>query len=166
MNSPNSKRQMPSTAGQLLIAVVVIIVVVALVLVIRSRRLPRLTRDAFDAAKAKWDAARLDSYELTVRVTGMQPGIYEVSVENGTAKSATFDGRDLTRPRTFGTWSVPGMFDTLARDLETNERHDYLMLGAEFHPDFGIPMSYERIELRTGAHDALQWNVTRFQPNP
>ena len=35
--------------------------------------------------------------------------------------------------------------------------------GAEFHPEFGIPMKYQRIEMRTGAHDALRWEVTRFE---
>ena len=62
------------------------------------------------------------STTITVEVTGMQPGVYEVSVEGKTAVSATFDGRSLKRQRTFGTWAVTGMFDTLARDLETNER--------------------------------------------
>ena len=77
-------------------------------------------------------------------------------------KVATMDGRALTRPRTFGTWSVDGMFETLQRDLDTNEVENNLMLGAVFDETYGYPLRYERVELRTGVHDSLQWEVTRF----
>lgn len=141
-----------------------LIVILGLVKWVRWNRLPEMTRDDFNAARANWDLHGPADYEISVEVSGMQPGVYEVTVENGIATAATFDGRALTRQRTFGTWAVPGMFDTLGRDLETHDQHGYLMLGAEFHPQYGIPMKYQRIELRTGAHDALQWTVTRFEP--
>ena len=150
----------------LFMALLGLIVAAGVIVFIRSNRLTPMSREAFEAAKSMWDSKEATDYDITVEVTGMQPGIYEVTVENGIATSASFDGRALKRQRTFGTWSVVGMFDTLARDLETQEAHDYLMLGAEFHPEFGIPMKYERIEMRTGAHDALQWEVTRFEPRP
>ena len=145
-------------------AAITIAAVVGVVKLVRANRLTPMTRDAFNAARSKWDSNKLTDYEITVEVSGMQPGVYEVIVENGIAIAATFDGRALTRQRTFGTWAVTGMFDTLARDLETNDREHYLMLGAEFDPEYGIPMKYQRIEIRTGAHDALQWTVTRFEP--
>ena len=125
-----------------------------------------MTRDVLEMAKAKWEAHQPMSYDITVEVRGMQPGVYAVTVENGLATRATFDGRDLTRPRTFGTWAVMGMFDTLSRDLQTNDQHGHLLLGAVFDPELGIPIKYERIEMRTGAHDALQWEVTQFESRP
>ena len=133
---------------------------------IRAGRLPEMTQVQFDNARSLWEDSKQTSYRITVEVSGMQPGVYDVTVENGIATAARFDGRPLTRQRTFGTWSVVGMFDTLSRDLETNEKAGYLMLGAEFDPQYGYPTKYQRIEMRTGAHDALQWKVTRFEPLP
>ena len=150
----------------ILVAVLLVAGVAFTISRIRAGRLPTMQRADFEAAKANWASQQMTDYEITVEVSGMQPGIYEVTVEGQTAVAATFDGRSLKRQRTFGTWAVTGMFDTLARDLETNEGEHYLMLGAEFHPEYGIPMKYERIEMRTGAHDALQWKVTRFHPQP
>lgn len=137
--------------------------VIGAMVMMRAGRLPLMSRADFDAGKGVWQESKPSSYKITVEVKGMQPGVYDVVVENGIASSARFDGRDLTRQRTFGTWSVTGMFDTLARDLETNDKHDYLMLRAEFDPQYGYPTRYERIEMRTGVHDALQWEVTSFE---
>lgn len=132
------------------------------VLKIRSQRLPVLDSASFTAAQARWQEQTAKDYEIEIVVSGRSPGNYSVRVEQGIAKAATLDGRDLTRPRTFGTWSVDGMFETLQRDLDTNADRNNLMLGAEFHPVWGIPMRYERIEMQTGMHDALQWHVTHF----
>ena len=143
--------------------VVVFAVIVAVVTVVRSNRLPELTQDRFDAARAKWKQNAPDSYNISVELSGMQPGIYEVVVENKLPTAATFNGHPLRERRTFGTWAVTGMFDTLARDLETNAQHGYLMLGADFDEKTGIPLRYERIELRTGVHDALKWVVTKCE---
>ena len=163
-NRPVEKpaRQLPW--GIFVAGLVAISIVVGGVMFLRSSRLPLMSRTEFEAARALWDESNLSDYSITVQVKGMQPGIYEVGVENGIASSAKFDGRNLKRQRTFGTWSVTGMFDTLSRDLETNDKHDYLMLRAEFDPNFGFPTKYERIEMRTGVHDALQWEVTTFNP--
>jgi len=147
-----------------LMVVVLFAIAAAGVLRIRANRLPSMTKEAYTSASDLWNSRQPANYEITVEVTGMQPGIYEVVVENGLAVEASFDGRPLTRRRTFGTWAVAGMFDTLSSDLETNERENYLMLGAVFDPDFGYPVRYQRIEMRTGAHDTLQWQVTRFEP--
>lgn len=164
MNSPDHAPRARPTWAKVLLAAVVIGVLAVGVIFIRSRRLPPLIREQYDSQKAKWDEAEISNYDVSVTVQGMQPGVYEVQVQNGIAVAAKFDGRELTRPRTFGTWAVTGMFHTLATDLETNDKHGYLKLGVEFHPEYGIPMKYQRIEMRTGAHDALQWEVTRFEP--
>ena len=129
---------------------------------IRANALPDMKRGDFEVAREKWSKAKISNYEISVKVKGMQPGEYDVVVENDIATAATYDGRALTRQRTFGTWSVSGMFDTLSRDLETNDRDNNLMLQAIFDPEFGYPTKYARIELKTGSHDALQWEVTRF----
>lgn len=132
------------------------------VMAIRARRLPSMDPQRFEAAKALWNEQDLTDYEITIKVSGRQPGEYAVSVQHGIATAATLDGRDLKRPRTFGTWSVDGMLETLQRDLDMHEANGNLILGAEFHETLGIPMRYERIEMQTGVHDVLQWEVTRF----
>ena len=105
---------------------------------------------------------RISNYDISITVSGRQPGVYAVQVQQGVAMAATLDGRDLKRPRTFGTWSVDGMFETILRDLENHELHGHLLLGAEFDSTHGFPTRYERIEMQTGVHDALHWEVTRF----
>lgn len=166
MDARNSTPTRKRTWPRFVVVAVIAALLVTTVLVVRSRRLPIMTRDAFELARAKWESHQPMSYDITVQVSGMQPGVYTVAVDNGIATAASFDGRKLTRPRTFGTWAVTGMFDTLSRDLAMNDQHGYLLLSAVFDPDLGIPVQYERIEMRTGAHDALQWEVTQFESRP
>ena len=152
-------------SGKLIGAIVLACVLVGLAFAIyriRSNALPDMARSNFETARELWDDANISSYEITVKVEGMQPGEYDVVVENDIATAASFDGRALTRQRTFSTWAVTGMFDTLSRDLETHDRDNNLMLKAIFDPELGYPAKYARIELKTGSHDALQWEVTRF----
>ena len=167
-DSAASVRPSKDSRGKIVFAIVGIIAIAALVFVItrvRANSLPTITRADFEAAQQRWIDSETSNYEIAVKVEGMQPGSYEVAVQNDIATAATFDGRDLRRQRTFGTWSVGGMFDTLSRDLETNDKHGYLLLKAEFDPEYGYPMKYERMEMRTGAHDTLQWEVTKFRKN-
>lgn len=158
-NSPSRKTPWRG----ILVAGVLLIGLAAFFAKVRAGQTPTISRAEFEAARTKWADSKPGNYQITVQVKGMQPGIYEVGVENNIATSASFDGRDLKRQRTFGTWAVTGMFETLARDFETNDKENYLLLKGEFDPTYGFPKRYERIEMRTGAHDALQWEVTQFR---
>ena len=144
------------------IGFVLVLAIVGGVLAIRGSRLPRLDRARFDAARARWDENRESDYEISIQVKGRQPGVYEVQVQQGIATTAKLDGRALTRPRTFGTWSVDGMFETISRDLDNQEVLGNLLLGARFDETHGFPLRYERIEMQSGVHDALHWEVFRF----
>jgi len=163
-----SVRRSQDSRGKIVFAILGVAAIAALAFAIsriRADSLPTMSRADFEAAQQRWIDSETSNYEIAVKVEGMQPGSYEVAVRNDIATAATFDGRDLKRQRTFGTWSVGGMFDTLSRDLETHDKHGYLLLKAEFDPEFGYPTKYERMEMRTGAHDTLQWEVTKFQKN-
>ncbi len=140
----------------------ILVVSIGGVFLIRARRLPSLDREVFDLARSHWHENGLTDYEVEVTVTGRQPGVYTVKVEKSIAVESSMDGRALTRPRTFGTWAVDGMFETLQRDLDSNEIDDNLMLGAVFDETYGYPLRYERLEMKTGVHDSLRWEVTRF----
>ena len=163
--APKKSKRLPGWG--LWFVALILVVLVGGVFLIRGQRLSSLDRDIFELAKSHWNDNRLTDYEVEVTVTGRQPGIYVVKVQNGIAVESSMDGRALTRPRTFGTWSVDGMFETLQRDLDTNEIDNNLMLGAVFDETFGYPLRYERLEMKTGVHDSLQWEVTRFViPSP
>jgi uncharacterized protein DUF6174 len=133
---------------------------------------PSLTPQRFDAARQRWKSAAPANYDIQVRVTGPQAAIYRVEVRGGEPHAAWRNEEPLTSHRTFGTWSVPGMFSTISRDLEAVERHaagqerQELLLRAAFHPQYGYPQHYRRIEWgsrRGSTSTTVAWDVTEFR---
>ncbi len=153
---------------------VILLAVVALA-VAMSRAIPVLTTQRFDEAKAQWDQIGPADYDITINVSGNQPAVYRVEVRQRQAISATHNGHPLTDNRTFSTWSVPGMFGTMGRDVETNRQAVAastavpLFLRAEFDPNFGFPQRYlradERSELKLEQRQmsTTSWNVVEFE---
>ena len=93
-----------------------------------------------------------------------------MEVRNGQAVRATRDGDELKDPRTLGTWSVPGMFDTMQSDVDhitepipisARESHR-VSPQAEFDTQYAYPRRYRRIEW--GSSIEVGWEVTEFQP--
>ncbi len=136
---------------------------------------PRLTPADFYAAFERWKASAPPDYDIEIEVTGPQAAVYRVTVRGGQPTAASRNGQPLNQRRTFGTWSVPGMFSTMARDVDVVERRAAgqakpgeveLILKAEFDPQYHFPLRYQRIEWgsRRGS-DAVTvtWVVTRFQ---
>ncbi|MEQ8784732.1 MAG: DUF6174 domain-containing protein [Pirellulaceae bacterium] len=149
--------------------------VVVVVLAAAWNRPPLLTRERFDAQRAQWNQQGVADYDVEVHVTGRREATYAVSVREGVAVSATIDGRPLRDRRTFATWSVPGMFETIERDLETIERSSNreepaaarLTLYAKFDSAYGFPDSYHRIVWgETAANADVTWSVKSFRPLP
>lgn len=134
--------------------------------------LPPLTSHIWHESREKWQLAAVSDYDLVVAVTGRQAATYAVQVRNGEVTSATRDGQPLPQQRTWATWSVDGMFETMARDLESVEKHTsgraeantpQLQLRAAFHPEWGYPQRYLRTEIvRVGANPEVSWEVVRF----
>ena len=81
-------------------------------------RLPEIDQAKLDEAAARWEVNAPESYNVTVAVTGPRAAQYYVEVRDGKATKALRDGSPLTDARTMGTWSVPGMFDTIQADVE------------------------------------------------
>ena len=130
-----------------------------------------MTPELFHAAKAKWKQAQPQDYNIEIQVRGNQPGTYYVEVRGGEAQLALRNGNPLTQRRTFSTWSVPGMFATMSRDVDTLERRAAgqadrstpdLNLRATFDPRYGYPVRYRRIQYRSSSE--VEWEVTRFEP--
>ena len=94
---------------------------------------------------------------------------------DGQPVAAWRNKQPLKQRRTFGTWSVPGMFSTMARDVDAVERRAAgqakpgeveLILKAEFDPQYHVPRRYQRIEWgsRRGSDaKTATWEVKEFR---
>jgi hypothetical protein len=131
---------------------------------------PALTPELFHAAHERWKSAAPPNYDIEIRVSGSQPATYRVEVRDGEAQAAWRNGQPLATRRTFGTWSVPGMFATISRDNEAIQRHatgkadrftPRLILRAEFDDKYSYPARYRRIEQWSTVEVA--WEVTEFR---
>ena len=136
----------------------------------RADPIPPLAPEQFYEARAKWEQEAPPDYDIEVVVSGSQPATYEVQVRGGQPELALRNGKPLQQRRTFGTWSVPGMFSTMLRDVETVERSTSrnpdpsvprLRLRAAFDERYGYPSRYRRIQL--GSPVEVSWQVTRFE---
>jgi hypothetical protein len=133
---------------------------------------PSLTPELFHAAHERWLAHPLQNYDIEIRVTGPQAAIYRATVRNGEPQAAWRNGNPLSGRRTFGTWSVPGMFSTISRDVGAVERATAnrapspLILRAEFDAQYGYPARYRRIDngsRKGGDSIAVTWDVMSFE---
>jgi len=136
---------------------------------------PLLTPEAFYAAGDRWKASAPADYNIEIQVAGPQAAVYRVEVRGGQPAAAWRNGQPLKQHRTFGTWSVPGMFSTMARDVDVVERRTAghakpgeteLIVKAQFDPQYSFPRRYQRIEWgsRRGS-DAVTvtWEVREFR---
>ncbi len=133
---------------------------------------PTLTPQLFEAARERWKAAAPRNYDIEVRVTGPQAAVYRAEVRDGEPMAAWRNGQPLSSRRTFGTWSVVGMFATISRDIEALERaaaqgaQTPLILRAEFDTQYSYPARYRRIDngSRKGSDAiAVTWDVVEFR---
>jgi hypothetical protein len=132
---------------------------------------PSLSPEQFHAAYEHWKAHKIPSYDIEVKVTGPQAATYRVEVRDGEPITARRNGQLLLSQRTFGTWSIPGMFSTISRDVEAIEqaaaehKQHPLILRAAFNAEFGYPERYRRIEngsRKGGDSIAVTWDVVEF----
>lgn len=135
-----------------------------------GHRLPQLTDSAIQDAERLWEQSRPASYDMRVEISGAQPGAVTVSVRNGAVAAMTRDGR--TPPeRTWDVWTVPGMFETLEREVELAAdpvqqmgaaTGTQLHLRCEFDARFGYPRRYHRFV--NGGGPEVYWQVASFEP--
>ena len=135
----------------------------------RQGRLPEVDVDLHAQEFAAWQRVAPTSYDIEIQVTGRQPALYAVRVRDHKVTTATRNGIPLVQRRTMGTWSVPGMFDTIESDLinEAGDRDDRLtrdsprvIVRTRFHPKWHYPDAYQRIEW--GSHYEVEWKVVKF----
>lgn len=134
---------------------------------------PALVMADWELARNRWSAGAVENYDVEVAVTGRQAATYSVQVRNGKVVNATRNGNVLPQQRTWTTWTVEGMFETIGRDLDSVQRHETgraepntprLQLRAVFDPQLGYPQRYLRTEMvRFGANPEVSWKVLRFE---
>lgn len=133
-----------------------------------AERLPDLTEASLETAMQHWQQVGPASYVMEIELRGAQPGHVHVEVEDRVVTREQRDGRTPGR-WTWDTWSVPGMFDTLAQDLQIAadpqqqiqaSQGTKWQLRCEFDSKYGYPLQYHR--LVTGGPEVF-WRVTSFQ---
>jgi hypothetical protein len=168
--APIFRRVLIGLAAGLVLGLLAMIV---LAIATRGSVSPRLTPEIFQAAMARWKQEEPQDYDIEVQVRGNQPATYYVEVRGGDARLALRNGKPLTQRRTFSTWSVPGMFATMSRDVDALERRAAgqadastpdLNLRATFDPHYGYPARYRRLQYRSSVE--VEWEVTRFEVVP
>lgn len=126
---------------------------------------PQLTAEALLDAEAKWRAAGIRNYDVEIEVESRQRETYSVEVRDGAPQQAWRNGHPLRQIRTFDTWSVPGMFDTIHSDFDRTDREQQpspeLVLRAIFDNQTGVPLKYKRIQW--GQDIEISWQVTMFE---
>ena len=86
-------------------------------------KLPPLAVEDFERARQRWQANAPLDYDVTIEVAGRQAAVYHVEVRAGEVVVSTRNSRPLKQRRTRGTWSVPGMFNTMQSDVDNAEQH-------------------------------------------
>ena len=139
----------------------------------RSGRMIDVNRLILSEARTAWNIANPVNYLVEVSVTASGKDIYEVTVLNNEPVQVILNGKSLNRRHAFDTWTVEGMLDTIAIDIEHCERWDEgraapgtcdLIIKATFDPETGIPLKYIRMELgRPSNVGVMDWEITRFE---
>jgi len=171
-NHPNQRRENAKktlrifrvVSGSLL---AVFIVLITMLFIFGGTLVPTLNALRLKEAEAVWEQAALSSYDIQIKVTGRQAAVYAVEVRRGEVVSAKHNGNSLP---VGPTWSVPGMFATIASDVENFEKvaagkadatTPRLQLRATFHPQYGYPERYVRIQ--SDNNTEVTWQVILFK---
>jgi len=147
-------------------ALAIVGLLAVLIWIARRDQLPLIDRSIHDTSIELWKSAGPASYDIRVEVKGRQPATYEAHVRDAVTIRAARNGYPLQQARTLGTWSVPGMFNTIGYDVEAIDKStaaspSHLTIRGEFDAEYGYPAQYRRIEW--GANTEVHWQVTRFE---
>jgi hypothetical protein len=175
MNEPTVPTPNQSQGCLVKIAGVALVVFLTglVLLSINRGKYPPLDRPEFEAARKLWAQNGPADYNIEIQVLGRQEATYSAEVRNGEVQSAKRNGTPLKQRRTFDTWSVPGMFETIGRDVENLEKvksgradasTPRLRLRCKFDEKYGYPLRYLREESSgVGDNPEVIWEVKKFE---
>ena len=132
---------------------------------------PPLTADQLVAAEKLWEQNGLASYDLEVELQGDSPGNFHIEVRQGRVQTPpTRNGTPVRSRAAWETWTIPGQFETIRRELElaadpeqemNASAGERLVLRGDFDPVYGYPRHYHRIAL--GGGPEVEWWVREFK---
>ncbi|MFQ5600288.1 MAG: hypothetical protein ACE5G2_07010 [Candidatus Krumholzibacteriia bacterium] len=139
-------------------------------LVARREPLDDLTVARLESARMQWAHAALEDYDLEVlvRADRLEDGRFELRVRRGEVVGATQNGLATSNA---GAYSIAGLFDILARELELAGRpaagfgapEGYrAYLRVRFHAETGYPEKYRRSV--GGTSNGVEITVIRLTP--
>jgi hypothetical protein len=170
--SPKLRRAKATIVGTVLGAIFALVVVFGGQRLFGPGPIPPLNPETFETQRQHWQANSISDYDVEITVEGRQAAVYRVEVRAGKVVSAKRNDRDLPEGHTWNTWSVDGMFRTIASDVESLQKHatgtahqstPYVKLFAEFESEFGYPKRFLRVQ-SMGKAPSLEvtWKVTEF----
>jgi hypothetical protein len=151
-------------------AVICVVGVVLLMQTLVGERIPELTDIELERAEVLWTSAGPASYEMDLEILQGRPGTVHIEVRDGEISAMTRDNRTPAQ-HTWRYWSVPGLFETLERELEMAEDpvHEVgaaagtrWQLRCDFDPAYGYPRRFHRYV--SGGGPEVYWRVTSFVP--
>jgi hypothetical protein len=172
-DAPSTSHMRHSRRMLLLLVAPVVICAVGVVLLLQTiarQKIPELTDEKLANAQKLWTNAGPSSYELDLEILQGRPGTVHIEVQKGEISTMTRDSR-TPEQRTWRYWSVPGLFETLERELEMAEDpvHEVgaaagtrWQLRCEFNPAYGYPERFHRYV--SGGGPEVYWRVTSFIP--
>lgn len=155
----------------LVMALLAIVLMLGLAYFAFAQRIPELTPEAFEDALAKWEQNGPASYTMDIKLSGTRPEDVHIEVTNGVPVAMTRGGNTPDQERVWSVWTVPGMFETIERELELADDPEREMQAAEgtklwlrckFDPTYGYPAIFHRA-IRGGGGPEVYWEVTRFE---
>lgn len=166
-----ARRKLGLLLAALLGAVTAVAAVLITLAIANRDSSPEVNRKLLDEAVQRWEENGPASYDVETVVEGPQRrDVYRVSVRDGEPVSLVHNGTQINRPQGWHTWSVPGMFDTIRRDVTSVERVEagkadkytpQLRIKADFDPKYGYPKRYRRTPKSGGGQ--IIWHVTKFK---
>jgi hypothetical protein len=178
-DSSNSQQALPASSGYgrgglilLSSAIIFFLICGGIGVWLLRGKEPPITADGLVAAEKLWELNGLASYDLEVELQGDSPGEFHVEVRQGRVQTPpTRNGTPVNSRAAWETWTIPGQFETIRRELELaadpeHEMHaspgERLVLRGEFDPKYGYPRHYHRIAL--GGGPEVEWWVREFKP--
>jgi hypothetical protein len=150
-------------AGLALVAVIVGVRIIG-----AARGLVDVTEPLLREAEARWDAHRVDDYQVRIEVSGPLQGVYEMHVQSRKPRLVLFNSVPLDNERTKSTWTVEGMFRLIEMDLvnqaTASKNGNRLVVRAAFDEALGYPVRYLRHDYLS--RTTVSWHVTRFDLLP
>lgn len=156
-------------AGSIVLGIVLgLLATIAIVFFTTRGQPPRMSSDAFEAARERWKRHGPASYEMDIDESLGVTGKIHVEVRDDQVTAMTING-ERASPRLWDSWSVPGLFGIIREDLDRNgavhggeSQPPTVFQQAEFDADNGLPRVYRRTELASG--QSVEWRITNFRP--